>query len=67
MSAALPLASEPTAQGEQTLVPGVAPISPRQRLDALMNAPLTANPRILQKPLDIGLFDADARRQGALF
>jgi hypothetical protein len=67
MSASPAFASEPTVQGEQTLVPGVAPITPRQRLDALLNAPLTANPRVRQKPLDIGLFDEDARRQDTLF
>lgn len=59
------LVSEPTPSGEQTLVPGVAPISQRQRLDALMGAPL--RPRHLQKPLDIGLFDKNARQQLSLF
>ena len=38
------LVSESTPAGEQTLVPGVAPISQRQRLDALLNAPLTPVP-----------------------
>jgi len=59
------LVSESTPAGEQTLVPGVAPISQRQRLDALLNAPLT--PCRPQKPLDIGLFDRAARNQLALF
>jgi hypothetical protein len=53
--------TETTPEGEQTLVPGVAPITERQRIKALMNAPLA--PRREQKPLNIGLFDEDARRQ----
>jgi len=60
----LPL-SEPTAEGEQMLVPGVAPVSLRQRLEARMTAPL--RPKVAQQPLDIGLFDDDARRQLSLF
>ena len=59
------LASEPTPEGEQTLVPGVCPIGTRQRIEALIAAPLT--PRVPQKPLDIGLFDEDARNQLDLF
>ena len=60
-----PLASEPTPEGEQTLVPGVRPISARTRVETLMAAPL--RPRVPQKPLDIGLFDEDARNQLDLF
>ena len=60
-----PFLSEPTPQGEQTLVPGVAPISIRERLERLAEAPLM--PRKLQKPLDIGLFDLAARNQLDLF
>ena len=60
-----PLASEPTREGEQTLVPGVPPISARARIEARMATPLT--PRVPQKPLDIGLFDEDARNQLDLF
>lgn len=60
-----PLASEPTPEGEQTLVPGVRPISARARIEARMAAPLT--PRVPQNPLDIGLFDEDARNQLDLF
>lgn len=63
--AAMPLASEPTPEGEQTLVPGIQPISTRARIEARMAAPLT--PRVPQKPLDIGLFDEDARNQLDLF
>jgi len=59
------LASEPTVAGEQTLVPGVAPVSMRQRLELRMLSPL--QPTKLQKPLDIGLFDLAARNQFDLF
>ena len=53
--AALPLASEQTPIGEQTLVYGVAPITPRDRLAMRANAPL--EPRKAQRPADHGLFD----------
>ena len=61
----LSLATESTPEGEQTLVPGVAPISPRERLEAEMRAPL--QPRRVQQPMTIGLFDENARRQLHLF
>jgi hypothetical protein len=57
--------SEPTSAGEQGLVPGIAPISLRERLEHLTRQPL--GPRKLQKPLDIGLFDLAARNQLDLF
>lgn len=60
-----PAAIETTEQGEQTLVPGVAPITLRQRLAALFAAPLTS--RKPQRPMNIGLFDEDARNQLDLF
>lgn len=60
-----PLLSEPTPLGEQTLIPGVAPNTTRDRLTALAAAPLS--PRVAQKPLTIGLFDEDARNQLSLF
>ena len=60
-----PVETETTEQGEQILVPGVAPITPRERLALLMAAPLV--PRREQKPLDIGLFDENARNQLDLF
>jgi hypothetical protein len=63
--AAVPLASEPTPEGEQTLVPGVRLVSVRARIEARMAAPLT--PRVPQKPLNVGLFDEDARNQLDLF
>lgn len=60
-----PLQSEPTPEGEQTLVPGVRPISMRDRLALLMDAPM--RPSMTQKPLDIGLFDEARRNQLDLF
>lgn len=63
--APVPLASEPTPEGEQTLVPGVRPFSTRERIEARMAAPL--RPRVPQKPLNVGLFDEDARNQLNLF
>lgn len=60
-----PFQSEMTPDGEQTLIPGVRPISLRDRLDARMEAPLV--PRKPQKPLDIGLFDEIGRNQLELF
>jgi hypothetical protein len=65
LSAPLPIASEPTEQGEQTLVPGIAPITLRQRLAVLFAAPLAS--RKPQRPMNIGLFDEDARNQLDLF
>ena len=57
--------TETTPQGEQVLIPGVKPIKQRDRLHALLDAPLV--PRCPQKPLNIGLFDEDARHQLDLF
>ena len=60
-----PFQLEMTPDGEQTLIPGVRPITMRDRLEARMEAPLV--PRKLQKPLDIGLFDEIGRNQLELF
>ena len=57
--------TEKTAQGQQALVPGIVPITERDRLQCLADAPLTA-PKP-QKPLNIGLFDEGARNQLDLF
>ena len=57
--------SEPTPIGEQRLVPGIIPITMRDRLQARMAAPLL--PTRPQKPLDLGLFDMAARDQLDLF
>jgi hypothetical protein len=69
MSAAPPpsdrLASEQTPIGEQTLVYGVAPITPRDRLIMRANAPM--EPRRAQRPADHGLFDTNARNQIEMF
>ena len=50
--------TERTDQGEQSLVPGVRPVTLRDRLQVLADAPLTGRRR--QKPCNIGLFDDDA-------
>lgn len=60
-----PLEVEQTAIGLQTLVSGVAPITPAQRLAVLANAPL--QPRRPQRPADEGLFDLNARNQLEMF
>ena len=65
MSATASLPTEPTPEGEQLLVPGIASISLCDRLALRLAAPMTA--RKPQKPLNIGLFDEDARNQLALF
>jgi hypothetical protein len=65
MSAPFSPASETTEQGEQVLVPGVTPITFRQRLTALFAAPLASSKP--QRPMNIGLFDEDARNQLDLF
>ena len=65
MSAALPLASEQTPIGNQTLVPGVAPITARDRLAIRANAPM--EPRKAQRPADHGLIDTNARNQIEMF
>ena len=60
-----PVLTETTDQGEQVLVPGVAPVTMRERLERLLAAPL--RPTKPQKPLNIGLFDENARNQLDLF
>ena len=65
MSAASILEVEVTAIGKQTLVPGVAPITPAQRLSIRANAPM--EPRKPQRPADHGLFDTNARNQIEMF
>jgi len=62
---AAPLQSEATPDGEQTLIPGVRPVTTRERIEARMAEPLI--PRKPQKQLDIGLFDLTARKQLDLF
>jgi hypothetical protein len=49
----------------QTLVPGVRPLRPSDRLAFLASAPLA--PTKPQRPIDFGLFDMNARNQLDLF
>ena len=71
MSSAAPLAAamafeaEATPIGNQTLVPGVTPITPRDRLAIRANAPM--EPKRPQRPADHGLFDTNARNQIEMF
>ena len=64
-SISAPLDTEWSDCGEQTLIPGVRPVSLRERLTLQASAPLI--PKKSQKPLNIGLFDEDARNQLNLF
>ena len=57
--------TEATPEGDQMLIPGVRAIGLRERLALRLAAPLTASKP--QKPLNIGLFDEDARKQLSLF
>jgi hypothetical protein len=57
--------TEATPEGEQMLIPGVRAIGLRERLALRLAAPLS--PSKPQKPLNIGLFDEDARKQLSLF
>ena len=52
--------TEATAQGEQELIPGVEPVTPRQQAEAAMSRPLEGG----DAAPDFGLFDAGAARQG---
>ena len=65
VSAPALLDAEWSSCGEQTLIPGVRPVSLRERLTLQACAPLI--PKKSQKPLDIGLFDENARNQLNLF
>ena len=65
LAAAMPFETEATAIGNQTLVPGVTPITPRDRLAIRANAPM--EPRKVQRPADHGLFDTNARNQIEMF
>jgi len=69
---AQPAATETTPEGEQTLMHGIAPVTLRQRLDAVGARPLTVGPTVRQfwgaasKPqrqCDHGLFDQVGRSQ----
>jgi hypothetical protein len=60
-----PLETEQTAIGVQTLVLGVAPITPAQRLAMRANAPM--EPKKVQRPANHGLFDTNSRNQIEMF
>ena len=57
--------TEPTEQGEQMLVAGVAPVTLRDRLSLMALQPMAPrrNPNASQKPCDHGLFDEVQRDQ----
>lgn len=55
--------SEAINAGQQSLIPGVRPVTQRDRLEARQNAPM----RGLSKPADDGLFDLGARQQMDMF
>jgi len=59
------LNSEATPEGEQTLFPGVRPVTLGDRLALLAAAPIAPrrNPKAVQKPCDLGLFNEAARDQ----
>ena len=63
--AAAPLEAEQTPIGVQTLVCGVVPITPAQRLAMRANAPM--EPKKAQRPADHGLFDTNSRNQIEMF
>lgn len=55
--------AEETAAGQQSIIPGVEPITQRQRLEAAQNTPK----RGMDRPMDTGLFDMGARQQMDMF
>ena len=59
------LETEVTPIGVQTLVAGVAPITPAQRLAFRADAPL--QPKKPQRAADHGLFDVNVRNQIEMF
>lgn len=56
-------ATEQTDQGQQFLVPGVAPITMADRLAGKWSAPMQPRRPAPQRPCNIGLFDEDSRNQ----
>ena len=59
------LDAEVTPIGVQTLVSGVVPITPAQRLALRANAPM--EPKKPQRAADHGLFDTNSRNQIEMF
>lgn len=64
-TALTPFDAEVTPIGIQTLVSGVAPITPAERLAMRANAPL--GPKKPQRAINHGLFDMNARNQIEMF
>jgi len=60
-----PFETEPTPIGEQSLIPGVRPVSMYERLMVLAAQPLGSKKP--QRSCDLGLFDEVARNQLDLF
>ncbi|MEL7279323.1 MAG: hypothetical protein AAGK79_03145 [Pseudomonadota bacterium] len=58
---------EQTHLGPQYVMDGYSPVTLRERLEAMGNAPLTPKRLCVQKPCDVGLFDETARNQLDLF
>jgi len=63
--AAAPLDAEVMPIGVQTLMSGVAPITPAQRLAMRANAPMELKKP--QRAADHGLFDTNSRNQIEMF
>ena len=51
--------TETTGQGQQTLIPGVEPVTGAQRAQLAVDRPMRGGDR----PMDVGLFDTDAQAQ----
>ena len=51
--------TETTGQGQQTLIPGVEPVTDAQRAQLEVDRPMRGGDR----PMDVGLFDTDAQAQ----
>jgi hypothetical protein len=60
-----PFKTEMTEVGEQTLTPGVRPLTLGEQLTARTSHPMVPkrNPNAVQKSCDIGLFDEVGRAQ----
>jgi hypothetical protein len=58
-----PVQYERTAAGDQSVAPGIAPLSERERLEAAQEARKTGG----DAAADFGLFDANSRKQADMF
>lgn len=65
MTDTIPPITEPTPQGQQVLVPGIAPITLADRMAFRVAALILPkrNPDAAQRPCDLGLFDLMASDQ----